>query len=290
MGWRGLVDAQSAADVGIESLFVQDEGYLVDAGCVHRRDDGVDGDVALQGDLALQAVGDGLVAPADDDIGLDTPAPQLRDGVLGGLGLLLTRHEIRHQGEVHVADVVAADIPAELADGLNEGDDLDVADGPADLDDDDVDVLVGEALDAVLDLVGDVGDDLHRATEEVAATLLRDHRAVDAAGRGVGAPGQVLVDEALVVPEVEVGLAAVLGDEDLSVLARVHGAGVDVDVRVELAHRHPEAPALEEPAERRGGETLPERARDTAGDEDELAHAAFGTSSIKSRDRCTRPR
>ena len=154
---------------------------------------------------------------------------------------------------------------------------------PADLDDDDVDVLVGQAPDAVLDLVGDVRDDLHRAAEEVAPALLLDHGAVDAAGRGVGALGEVLVDEALVVPEVEVGLAAVLGDEDLAVLARVHRPGVDVDVGVELAHRHPQPTALEEPTERGGGETLPERARDTAGDEDELAHAAFGTPSITLR-------
>ena len=206
-----LVDAERAADVGVEPLLVQDERDLVDARRVDRRHDGVDGHVALQGDLALQALGDGLVAAADDHVGLDTPAPQLGDRVLGRLRLLLPRHQIRHQGEVDVAHVVPADVTAELADRLNEGDDLDVADGPADLDDHDVDVLVGQAPDPVLDLVGDVRDDLHGAAEEVAAALLRDDRAVDAAGRRVGALGQVLVDEALVVPEVQVGLAAVLG-------------------------------------------------------------------------------
>ena len=235
----GLVNAEGAADVGIESLLVQDERDLVDAGGVDGRDHGVDGDVALQRDLALQAVGNGLVAAADDDVGLDTAAAQLGDRVLGGLGLLLARDEVRHQGEVHVADVVTPDVPPKLADCLNERDDLDVADGSADLDDDDVDVLVGQPLDAVLDLVGHVRDDLHGATEEIAAPLLLDDRAIHATGRGVGALGEVLVDEALVVPEVEVGLAAVLGDEDLSVLARVHRPGVDVDVRVEFAHRHP---------------------------------------------------
>ena len=61
------------------------------------------------------------------------------------------------------------------------GHDLDVADRAADLDDDDVDVLVGQPPDAVLDLVGDVRDDLHRPPEEVAAPLLLDDRAVDAA-------------------------------------------------------------------------------------------------------------
>ena len=52
---------------------------------------------------------------------------------------------------------------------------------------------------------------------------------------------QVAVEEPLVVADVEVGLGAVLGDEDLAVLERVHRAGVDVEVGVELLHHHPQA-------------------------------------------------
>ncbi len=289
-GMRRFVDAQGAADVGVESLLVQDERDLVDRRGVDGRDHGVDGHVALQRDLALEALGDRLVAAADDHVGLNTPAAQLGHRVLGRLGLLLPRDQEGHQGQVDVADVVPADVPPELANGFDERDDLDVAHGAADLHDDDVHVLVGQAADAVLDFVGDVRDDLHGAAEEVAPPLLGDDRAVDAAGRRVRALRQVLVDEALVVAEVEVGLTTVFGDEHLAVLARVHRPGVHVDVGVEFAHRHPQAAALEEPAERGGGETLPERTRDAAGDEDELAHAAFGAPSITRDDRCTRPR
>ena len=89
----------------------------------------------------------------------------------------------------------------------------------------------------VLDLVGDVRDHLHRVTQVVAAALLGDHRRVDLAGGHVGVGGQVDVEEALVVADVEIGLRAVLGDEDLAVLERVHGAGVHVQVRVQLLHR-----------------------------------------------------
>ncbi len=118
------------------------EGDLVDVVGVHHRDHGVDGHVALQGDLGLEVVRDHAVRPADDHVGLDAPAAQLGDRVLGGLGLLLPRRpQVGHEGQVHVADVVPTDVAAELADGLEEGDDLDVADGAADLDDDDVDVV-----------------------------------------------------------------------------------------------------------------------------------------------------
>ena len=125
------------------------------------------------------------------------------------------------QRHVDVQHVRAPDVLAHLADRLEERQALDVADRAADLDDHHVRVAVArDARDPLLDLVGDVRDDLDRAAEVVAAALLRDHGLVDAAGGHVGELGQVLVDEPLVVPEVEVGLGAVVGDEDLAVLVR----------------------------------------------------------------------
>ena len=81
---------------------------------------------------------------------------------------------------------------------------------------------------------------------------------------------QVDVDEPLVVPEVEVGLGAVVEDEHLAVLERVHRAGVDVDVRVELLDGDLQSAGLEEAAEGGGGDALAETGGDSPGDEDEL--------------------
>ena len=80
------------------------------------------------------------------------------------------------------------------------------------------------APDGVLDLVGDVGNDLHGGAEILAAALLVDHRLVDPAGGDVVLPGERPIDEALVVAQVEIGLGAVVGHEDLAVLERRHGA------------------------------------------------------------------
>ena len=131
---------------------------------------------------------------------------------------------------------------------------------------------VARRRDAPLDLVGDVRDDLHRLAEVVAPALRGEHRRVDRPGGGVRVAGEVLVDEALVVAEVEVGLAAVVGDEHLTVLERVHRARVDVDVRVELLHRDPQAPGLEQPSERGRRDALPEGRRHAPRDEDVLGH------------------
>ena len=213
---------------------------------------------------------------ADDHVGLDADAAQLVDRVLRRLGLQLARvADVRHQREVDEHAAAAPDVDRELADRLQERQRLDVAHRAADLGDHDVDVLaLGDQLDAVLDLVGDVRDDLDRAAEVVAAALLADDRVVDRAGGDVGAARRVRVREPLVVAEVEVGLRAVLGDEHLAVLERRHRAGIDVDVRVELLQRDLQAARHEQAADRGGGDALAERGDDPAGDEDETGAGA----------------
>ena len=255
---------------------MQDQRQLVDVRGVGGVDDRRLGDVAEAGDLALEVVGDRLLAAAHDHVGLDAAAAQLGDRVLRGLGLLLARRaDERHERDVDVADVVAADVVAELADRLEERQDLDVADGAADLGDHHVDVVGGDPLDAALDLVGDVRDHLDGLAEVVATTLGGEHRLVDRAGGGVRVARQVLVDEALVVAEVEVGLATVVGHEHLAVLERVHRARIDVDVRVELLERDPQAAELEQPTERGRGQPLAERAGHPSRHENVLRHGTI---------------
>ena len=59
----------------------------------------------------------------------------------------------------------------------------------------------------------------------------------------------VRVREALVVAEVEIGLRAVVGDEDFAVLERAHGARIDVEVRIEFLQRDFEPAAFEQAAD-----------------------------------------
>ena len=91
---------------------------------------------------------------------------------------------------------------------------------------------------------------------------------VDLAGGDVRLAGERPVEEPLVVADVEVGLGAVLGDEDLTVLERVHRPRVDVEVGVELLHHHAQPARGEQVAEAGGGEALTQRGGDAPGDED----------------------
>ena len=229
--------------------------------------DRLDVDVAHQRDLALDRVGDLAVGAQHEGVGLDADLAQRRDRVLGRLGLqLAARREVGHERDVEEEDAVAAEVVAHLAGRLEERQRLDVADRAADLGDDDVgrvgvvDPRGAGRLGAHprLDLVGDVRDDLHGVAEVLAAPLAGDDPVVDLPGRDVGAALEVDVEEALVVTDVEVGLGAVVGDEHLAVLERVHRAGVDVEVGVELLHRHPQPACPEQVSEAGGREPLAE--------------------------------
>ena len=115
-----------------------------------------------------------------------------------------------------------------------------------------------------------MGDDLDGLAEVVAAALLGDDLLVDAAGGEVVVAGEMGVGEAFVVAEVEVGLGAVVGDEDFAVLEGRHGAGVDVEVGVELHQVDAEAAGFEKSADGSGSKAFAERRDDSAGHKDVL--------------------
>ncbi len=121
-----------------------------------------------------------------------------------------------------------------------------------------------------LDLVGDVGDDLHRAPQIVPPALPVEHVPVDLAGGDGGVDGEIFVDEPLVVAQVQVGLRPVVGDEHLPVLIGAHGAGVHVEIGVQLLHLDPQAPLLQQTAQAGRRNALAQAGHHTAGDENIL--------------------
>ena len=143
------------------------------------------------------------------------------------------RRDVGHQRQVHVDGVVARQVVAELADGFQERHRLDVADRAADLAQHEVIVLVA-VEDEILDLVGDVRNDLHGGAEIVAAPLALDDVLVDAAGGDVVLLVGRTAGEALVMAEIEIGLGPVVGHEHLAMLVGRHRAGIDIEIGIEL--------------------------------------------------------
>src|SRR5262249_29823808 len=262
------LEAEELDDDLVEALAVEVERHLVDRLDILGGDDGLFLDVAEERDLRLDTRRQIAVRAAEQHVGLDADRPQLLDRVLRGLPLeLRSRLQVRHERQVHVDDVLPPDVLPELADRLQEREPLDVADGAADLDDDHVGVA-RDLADGPLDLVGDMRDHLDRPSEVVAVALLLDDRVVDLAGRHVVVAGHPARGEPLVMAQIQIGLAAVVGDEDLAVLVGAHGPRVHIDVRIHLLQGHSEAACLQQRADRGRRQTLAEGRHDAAGHED----------------------
>ena len=259
IGRPGL-DAEPPQDDVIDPVRLQRQWHLVDREIlVALLDHGVERHVAEQGDLLPVGDVDRPLGAADEDVGLNADLAEEPDGVLRRLGLQFARRlEVGHEREVDEDAVLAAHLQRNLPDRLEEGEALDVAHGAADLGDGDVGLTVGEVSHHLLDLVGDVRNHLHGLAEKLSPPLLVDHGEVDLAGGVVALPRELGGGEPLVVTEVEVGLAPVVEHIHLAVLVRAHRARVDVDVRIEFLHPHPQAAGFEEHAHRGAREPLPQ--------------------------------
>ena len=279
VGRLGL-QPQRFADELVQALLVQHGGDLVDGIDVPDRNDRVQRHVREHRDLGALVVRDGAVGAAQQRMRVDADLAQLLHRVLRGLGLEFAgRGDEGHQRQVHEGRAAAPQAQAHLARGLEEGQRLDVAHRAADLDDGDVGLAIPgrrrAARDEVLDLVGDVRDDLHGLAQVVAPPFLAQHRLVDLAGGEVVHLAHARGDEALVMAQVQVGLGAVFGDEDLAVLERAHRAGIDVDVGIELEEGDFEAARFENSGQRRGGNAFPQGRHHATGNEYVLGHCQW---------------
>ena len=139
---------------------------------------------------------------AEQDVGLDTDGPQLFHAVLGGLGLEFARRlDERHQGEMDEGALTAPQIIVQLADGLEEGQPLDITHRAADLHQQEIQpVDIGQ--NEFLDHVGDVRDHLHGTAEIAALTLFLDHLGIDAPGSNIVGLARRHAGEALVMTKI----------------------------------------------------------------------------------------
>src|SRR2546421_7480710 len=266
-----------------ETLTIEEEGDIVDRRRVGRADHALDRDVGEERDFLFDVWLQRVLAPGDDHVGLDPRRSEFSDALLRRLRLLLADgpHD-GHEGRVHEQDILLPDLLTELADGFEEGHAFDVSDRPTDLDEDDVGVfLLPDLAEQRLDLVCDVRDDLHGLSEVVAAALLLNDRPVDLPRRDVVVPGQIHIEEPLVIPEIQVDLRPVIEDEYLPVLVRVHRPRVHVQVGIDLDRTDLQSLRLQEDAAGRGAAALPKTRQTATRDED--------MCDVKSRDVTSQP-
>ena len=241
---------------GAEPLRFEHQGNVVDVRDVMGRNDGLLRHVTEGGQFRACLWVERRGGSAHEDVRSDAQPHELLDRVLGGLGLLFT-HRPHHwnEGDVHEGHVVSADAELELAEGLDVRGGFDVADRAAQLDDAHlrleagvVAALMRDGLDPIHDGVRDVRDDLNGFAEVIAAPFRFDDFRVHLSSGQVVVPPEVQVEEALVVPKVEIDFTAVVEDKDLTVFKRTHRSCVRVQVRVDFDGGDPKAASFHQHA------------------------------------------
>lgn len=76
---------------------------------------------------------------------------------------------------------------------------------------------------------------------------------------------------------VQIRFGAVVSDEDFTVLEGIHCAWIHIEIGIELLHCDREAACTQQVTEAGSRQTLTERGRDTAGDEDVFGRLGLTT-------------
>ena len=189
---------------------------------------------------------------ANDDVWLNADLAQLGDRLLRRLGLRLTRRlDVRQQRDMDETDIFLTNLERVLPECFEEKQSLHVAHGAADFSDEHIDIRIffRDFVNARLDLIGHMRNELHGLAQILAAPLFADYRVEDLTRGKVVHPRQHAGGEALVVTKVEVGLRTIVEHIDLAVLVRRHGAWIDIEIGIEFLHQHLEPAVFEQRAD-----------------------------------------
>ena len=279
---HGRIDVQRAAHDAGKVRFLQHQRRFVQNRQRQIFDDAVRRDIAEIGNLAEDAfIGDFFIGAQHDDVRRNAHALQFLHGMLGGLGFMLARSlQIRHERYMNVQRIILANLASHLADGVDEGLAFDIADGSADFGDHHVGVgLFAYGIDKALDFIRDMGNDLHGGAQIAALPFAGDDVGIHLTGGQIGVLVQILIDEAFVMSQIQIGFCAVLGHVYLAVLIGAHRTGIDVDIGIQLLRRDLQPTRLEQPAQRSRRNALAQTGNHAAGYENilfaVLAHVSY---------------
>src|SRR6056297_2973903 len=93
---------------------------------------------------------------------------------------------------------------------------------------------------------------------------------VDSAGSEIIGLAKMLVEKPLIMSEIEVGFCPIVGHVNLSVLKRIHGPGIDIDIGIEFQNGHIQPPSLEQGAQGGGRQSLTKGGEDTPCDKNKF--------------------
>ena len=205
---------------------------------------------------------------------MDPHPLQFLDGVLRWFGFMFTAAmKIRHQCDMDEQAVSPSLLQADLPDRLQKRLAFDISGSAADFRYDHISVgLFPDGIDKALDLVGDVRDHLNRFTQVFPAAFFVQDIPVYLPGGQVGILIQILVDKALIMTKIKIGLRSIFRYINFPMLIGTHRPGIYIDVRIQLLRSDLQPSGFQEPSQRCGSDAFSKTGYDTACNEDEFCH------------------
>ena len=194
--------------------------------------------ITEQGDFVLDAVVQRMFGTADENIRLNAHSLELFYTCLSRFGFHFLRSaKIRNQGYMDQDDIFMPHIMLELTKRFQERLTFDIAYGSAYFND--CNLCVGSgwvSVKTAFDFVCDMGNDLDGSSSEVSPAFLLQNRPVNFTGCNIGISGKTFINKTFIMSEIEIGFRTVIGYEYFSVLYRIHGSRVNVDIWIEFLH------------------------------------------------------
>ena len=164
--------------------------------------------------------------------------------------------------------ILSPHVVSHLPDCFEERQALNIAHCTPDLHDHDLGAI--QPLYGCLDLVGDMGNDLHCFTQVLTLSLLFNHRLIDSSGCRVVLLRHLRVRKPLVMAQIKIRLRTIVGNEHFTVLEGTHGSRVHVEVGIQFEQRDLQSSGFEQTSDRCCRQPLSQRTEDSTGDENEL--------------------
>ena len=172
-----------------------------------------------------------------------------------------------------IKGVVFADLLANLANGFEEWQTLDVAHGAADFGDHHIGVvLAAHVINSFFNFIGNVRDDLNGTAKVIAPALFADDRPVDFPSRHIGAFGKININKTFVMSKVEIGFPSIIGDKHFTVLVGTHRTWIKIDVWIKFLDGDFHAPAFQQAPQRSRRDSFAQRRYHPTGNKYILGH------------------
>ena len=135
--------------------------------------------------------------------------------------------------------IFMAHIMLELTNRLQERLAFDISYGSSHLDNCNLRIFCRRiAVKSALNLIGNMWDNLYSSSAKISSTLFLQDTPVNLTCGHIGILCQTLIDKSFIVAKIQIGLCAVVCYKHFSMLYRIHGSRVNINIRIKFLHRH----------------------------------------------------